>query len=29
MENKLDLLNVATEKSIVKEFINGGQLLLI
>ncbi len=29
MENKLDLLNVATEKSIVKEFINGGELLLI
>lgn len=29
MENKLDLLNIASEKGIVKEFLNGGRYLLI
>jgi hypothetical protein len=29
MENKLDLLNIASEKGIVKEFQNGGKYLLM
>lgn len=29
MESKLDLLSIASEKSIVKEFLNGGNLKFI